>query len=160
MKKFLTKFLVIGIALLAVWCKNNYKSTKESIVKLGNTGISIKLPNKYEFEETTSEKNDYFGQSIIGEWAIFVNHEEKDDFPGLEVYALSSAIANKAGEPKTASDGNYYYEYKNGEYHLYTAIRQNDKYYYTITFYCYEKDWSNYEDDFAEWATTIKLEQK
>ena len=159
MKKFFIKFLVIGIVFLAIWGKNNYKSTKNSMISLGETGISLKLPSKYGLKARTSKINDYFGESTNREWAIIVNHEEKDIYADIDEYAQTSAVANKAGKAKIESDGNYYFEYKNGEYHFYTAVRQNEKYYYRIAFYCYEEEWSEYQDDFEEMATTIRLEE-
>ena len=159
-KNVLIKFLVIGTSVLVVWCINNYKSAEKSIVSLGDTGITVELPSEYKFKEKTSKINDYFGQAFSGEWSIIVNHEEKDDFAGLDEYAQASAKANNAGKAKLASDGNYYFEYKNGEYHFYTAVRQNNKYYYRIAFYCFEEDWLKYKDNFEKWATTIKLEKK
>lgn len=166
MKKFFIKVLVIGIALLAVWCRNNYKQMEnyepieENLtIPLGDTGITFELPSEHAFEGKTSENNDFYGQGDSGNWAIIVNHEDKEGFT-LEEYAQACAEANNAGEAKIASDGNYYFEYENGEYHNYTAVRQNNQYYYRVSFYCMKEYWSEYESDFADWATTIKLDQK
>ena len=54
------------------------------------------------------------------------------------------------------------FEYENEEqgYHYYTAVRQNNQYYYRVAFYCLKEYWSEHESNFADWATTIKLEQK
>ena len=106
----------------------------------------------------TSEKNDFFAQGDGGNWAVIVNHEDKEGFT-LEEYAQTCAEANNAGEAKIAADGNYYFEYENEGHHFYTAVRQNNQYYYRVAFYCLKEDWSLLESNFAEWATTIKLEQ-
>ena len=161
-KKSIIKFFIVLLSsILLTGCdsNNNVMMEEDLAIPLGDTGISVKLPSEYGFEAKTSELNDFFGYSANEEWSIIVNHEEKEDFTGIDQYAQASAIANEAGDAKLASDGNYYFEYTNSGYHFYTAVRQNDKYYYRVAFYCLEEDWSKYESEFAEWATTIKFEQ-
>ena len=168
MKKFIIKFVVIAIALLAVVLYNNYKQTEnyqiieeDLTIPLGDTGITFELSSQHVFQSETSENNDFYGLGDGGSWAIIVNHEDKEGFT-LEEYAQAAAKANNAGEAKLAVDGNYYFEYVNEEqgYHYYTAVRQNDQYYYRIAFYCLKDYWLEHQSNFADWATTIKLEQK
>ena len=167
MKKvnFIKIFIVLLLPILLIGCGTNNSLVENSgileevlPIPLGNTGITVEIPSEYGFEAKKSEKNDFYGLSSSEEWAIIVNHDDKDGYT-LEEYAQAVAISNNAGKAKIASDGNYYFEYKNGEYHFYTAIRQNDKYYYRVAFYCFEEDWSKYESIFADWSTTIRLEQ-
>lgn len=155
------KYLIVLLApiLLAGCATNNVGYEEENIaIPLGETGVTIEIPSEYGFEAKTSKLNDFFGQSANGEWSIIVNHDDKEGY-NLEEYAQAVAEANDAGESKLAADGNYYFEYVNGDYHFYTAIRQNNKYYYRVAFYCFNDDWSKYEGNFADWARTIKLEQ-
>jgi len=156
-----TKFLIILLTpiLLAGCATNSVEPIEEDIaIPLGNTGVTVEIPSKYGFEAKTSERNDFFGRSSNGDWCIIVNHDEKGDY-SLEEYAQEVAEANGASKAKLAADGNYYFEYINGDYHFYTAVRQNDEYYYRVAFYCFEDLWSQYESEFSDWATTIKLNQ-
>ena len=108
-------FIVLLSSILLTGCdsNNNVMMEEDLAIPLGDTGISVKLPSEYGFEAKTSELNDFFGYSANEEWSIIVNHEEKEDFTGIDQYAQASAIANEAGDAKLASDGNYYFEYIN-----------------------------------------------
>lgn len=158
---FINVLIILLVPILLAGCGGNNidNGAQESLtMPLGDTGITFELPSKYGFEAQTSENNDFFGLGDGGNWAIIANHEDKEGYT-LEEYAQAAAEANKAGEAKIASDGNYYFEYENGDYHYYTAVRQDNENYYRVAFYCFKEDWSDYESKFADWATTIKLNQ-
>ena len=138
--------------------------TEDFAIPLGDTGAKIVLPAELGFESYESEINEFFGGNPGGTWAIIVNTELKSDYPDntLADYASLCAEANE-GEVGLDAEGNYYFIYRNeagdGDYYkMYTSVREGAEKYYRVSLYCFEDNWDQYKDQFAQWAATIEVE--
>lgn len=160
MKKFFCAVLALSLfAGIFAGCGNAGGETKpapDMEFKLGETGVVVTLPGDLGFGQMESSLNDYFGVGGNGEWCIIVNQDEKSDYT-LEEYAKLTAEANDSNRVQKDADGNYYFIYKNDEYHFYTAIRETQDSFYRVAFYCFKDVWGNYSERFAQWATTIEI---
>lgn len=159
MKKFLS--FVIALCMILPLLAGCGKTDKVDVpaqmeYQLDDTGVTITLPTELGFERMESELNDYFGVGGNGEWCIIVNLDDKTEYT-LEEYAKESAKVNNAQEAKLDADGNYYFTYETDEYHFYTVVRENQKNFYRVAFYCFNDVWDSYKDSFPAWASTIKV---
>ena len=139
-------------------------ASEDFAIPLVDTSIKIVIPSDGGFETYESELNDFSGGNPGGTWRVIVNAEPKSDYPDctLADYTALSAQVNE-GEVGQDTDGNYYFTYTNEYsaeeiYKFYTAVRESEDQYIRIAFYCFDSNWEELGQQFADWAKTIEVE--